>query len=172
MLKFASAGKKASKKRAEAEKAGEHIPPFLISSITSGCNLHCAGCYSRSNGATNDCGPKDQLTAAEWRRIFDEAQDLGVSFILLAGGEPLLRWDVINEAAAKPDILFPIFTNGTFIGDKYMDLFHKSVQRYLQAVAWLILIILVCAKCSLQISSKRLVFDRLDCLGIIAIQLF
>ena len=34
MLKFASAGKKASKKRAEAEKAGEHIPPFLISSIT------------------------------------------------------------------------------------------------------------------------------------------
>lgn len=125
MLKFASAGKKASKKRAEAEKAGEHIPPFLISSITSGCNLHCAGCYSRSNGATTDCGPKDQLSAAEWRRIFDEAQDLGVSFILLAGGEPLLRWDVIQEAAAKPDILFPIFTNGTFIGEKYLDLFDK-----------------------------------------------
>ena len=69
----------------EAEKAGEHIPPFLISSITSGCTLHCAGCYSRSNGATNDCGPKDQLSAAEWRKIFDEARDLGVSFILLAG---------------------------------------------------------------------------------------
>ncbi len=125
MLKFASAGKKASRKRQEAEKAGEHIPPFLISSITSGCNLHCAGCYSRSNGATNDCGPKDQLSAAEWRKIFDEAQDLGVSFILLAGGEPLLRWDVINEAAEKPDILFPIFTNGTFIGEKYMDLFDR-----------------------------------------------
>ena len=28
MLKFASAGKKASKKRAEAEKTGEHLPPF------------------------------------------------------------------------------------------------------------------------------------------------
>ena len=125
MLKFATAGKKASQKRAEAEKAGEHIPPFLISSITSGCNLHCAGCYSRSNGATNDCGPKDQLSAAEWAKIFDEAQDLGVSFILLAGGEPLLRWDVIKEAAERPDILFPIFTNGTFIGEKYMDLFDK-----------------------------------------------
>ena len=49
MLKFASVSKKASKKRAVAETAGEHIPPFLIASITSSCNLHCAGCYSRCN---------------------------------------------------------------------------------------------------------------------------
>ena len=44
MLKFAAASRSASKKRAEAEKNGEHIPPFLIASITSQCNLHCAGC--------------------------------------------------------------------------------------------------------------------------------
>lgn len=44
MVKFAAASRKASKLRAEAEKAGEHVPPFLIASITSGCNLHCEGC--------------------------------------------------------------------------------------------------------------------------------
>ena len=44
MLKFAAASRAASKKRAEAEAQGEHIPPFLIASITSECNLHCAGC--------------------------------------------------------------------------------------------------------------------------------
>ena len=125
MLKFATASKKASKKRAVAEAAGEHIPPFLIASITSSCNLHCAGCYSRCNNATTDHKPVDQLTGEEWKKVFDEAEELGVSFILLAGGEPLLRWDVMQEAGKKPGILFPVFTNGTFIGDKYMDLFDE-----------------------------------------------
>lgn len=126
MLKFAAASKKASKKRAEAEKAGEHIPPFLIASITSSCNLHCAGCYSRCNSATTDCKPVDQLSSEEWKKIFDEADELGVSFILLAGGEPLLRMDVMQEAANKPEILFPVFTNGTFIGERYMELFDAN----------------------------------------------
>ena len=98
MIKFASAAKAASKKRATAEKEGVHIPPFLIASITSNCNLHCAGCYSRCNHSTTDEAPVAQLSDEDWSRIFDEADDLGVSFILLAGGEPLLRKGVIDAA--------------------------------------------------------------------------
>ena len=56
MAKFAAAAKAASRKRLEAEKNGEHIPGFLIASITSSCNLHCAGCYSRQNHACSDDG--------------------------------------------------------------------------------------------------------------------
>ena len=44
MVKFAASSRKASKIRAEEGKNGGHIPPFLIASITSSCNLHCAGC--------------------------------------------------------------------------------------------------------------------------------
>ena len=62
MAKFAVASSAASKKRAKMEKAGEHIPPFLIASITSSCNLHCAGCYSRCNNATEDTEPVQQLS--------------------------------------------------------------------------------------------------------------
>lgn len=40
LLKFAAASKAASKKRRRAEDQGEHIPAFLIASITSQCNLH------------------------------------------------------------------------------------------------------------------------------------
>ena len=43
MAKFALASRAASRKRRKAENAGEHIPAFLIASITSQCNLHCAG---------------------------------------------------------------------------------------------------------------------------------
>ena len=125
MLRFAAASRAASKRRAEAEKNGEHIPPFLIASITSKCNLHCAGCYSRCNHATEDAEPVAQLTGEEWRRIFSQANDLGVSFILLAGGEPLLRRDVIEAAGEHRNILFPIFTNGTFIEDRYLELFDR-----------------------------------------------
>ncbi len=126
MVKFAAASVKASKRRAKAEREGEHIPPFLIAGITSACNLHCEGCYSRHNEATVDSEPVRQLTTDEWNDIFAEADELGISFILLAGGEPLLRKDVISTAAGYKNILFPIFTNGIFISDEYFDLFDKN----------------------------------------------
>ena len=125
MLKFAAASRAASKKRRKAEDSGEHIPPFLIASITSSCNLHCAGCYSRCNHATVDSEPVRQLSDAEWQAVFDEAEELGISFILLAGGEPMLRRGVIEAAGKKQNILFPIFTNGTYLDEKYLDLFEK-----------------------------------------------
>ena len=125
MLKFAAAARTASGKRRKAENAGEHIPPFLIASITSKCNLHCAGCYSRCNHATVDSEPVQQLTSEDWLRIFDEADDMGISFILLAGGEPMLRRDIIEAAGKKQNILFPIFTNGTFMDEAYFTLFDK-----------------------------------------------
>ena len=125
MIKFAAASKKASKRRAEAEKSGEHIPPFLIASITSRCNLHCAGCYSRCNHATVDTASTGQLTDEEWLEIFREADEIGVSYILLAGGEPLLRRDIIEAAGKRPNIIFPIFTNGTYMDDAYFKLFGR-----------------------------------------------
>ena len=123
MVRFAAASRKASQRRAEAEKAGEHIPPFLIASITSACNLHCAGCYSRCNHATVDAAPTRQLTDEEWLSIFRQADELGVGFILLAGGEPMLRRGVLEAAGKLPNILFPIFTNGTYMDEGYFKLF-------------------------------------------------
>ena len=126
MLGFAASSAAASKKRKNAERAGEHIPPFLIASITSKCNLHCAGCYSRCSHATVDTEPVSQLTDEEWYKIFDEADELGISFILLAGGEPMLRRDVIEAAGKMKNILFPIFTNGTFMDERYFNLLDKN----------------------------------------------
>lgn len=125
MGKFALASARATQLRRKEEKEGLHVPPFLIASITSSCNLHCAGCYSRSNHATVDCEPVAQLTADEWSRIFREAKELGVSFILLAGGEPMLRRDIVETAGKMPDVLFPIFTNGTYMDQRYFELFDE-----------------------------------------------
>ena len=125
MAQFAAASKRASLRRHKLEQQGEHIPPFLIASITSLCNLHCAGCYARSLDSCTDSEPVEQLSAEEWGRIFGEAVELGISFILLAGGEPMVRRDVIETAAGYPDILFPIFTNGTLLNDEAFALLEK-----------------------------------------------
>ncbi len=125
MLGFAASSREASKRRRKAEAEGEHIPPFLIASITSKCNLHCAGCYSRCNHATTDAVPVAQLTDEEWGAFFTEAEDLGISFILLAGGEPMIRRGVIEAAGQRKNILFPIFTNGTFMDERYFALLDK-----------------------------------------------
>ena len=125
LVKFAAACAVADKRREKNEKNGLHVPSYLIASITSSCNLHCEGCYSRANNATIDCEPMMQLSGDEWQRIFREAEELGVSFILLAGGEPMLRWDVIEAAGDMKNIMFPVFTNGTFMTAKHLDLLDR-----------------------------------------------
>ena len=69
MARFAAASRKASERRAANEKAELHVPSYLIASITSSCNLHCAGCYSRANNATQDCAPQRQLSTEQWESI-------------------------------------------------------------------------------------------------------
>ena len=125
MAKFALSSALAAQRRKALEKEGLHVPSYLIASITSSCNLHCAGCYSRYANATQDAAPVCQLTDADWLSVFDQADELGVSFILLAGGEPLLRRDVVEAAGKRQNLLFPIFTNGTYLDEKYLDLFDR-----------------------------------------------
>ena len=108
------------------EKRGTHIPPFLIASIASQCNLHCSGCYARASGACGSDPTKSDLSAARWKEIFAEAAQLGIPFILLAGGEPFMRRDVIEAAAQSRNIVFPVFTNGTMIDDDNLALLDRN----------------------------------------------
>ncbi len=126
MARYALSSRKSSKLRQESEKKGEHIPPFLIASITSRCNLHCEGCYSRAVAMSYDETPKDPVDAETWGKLFREAADLGIAFIFLAGGEPLLCREVIEKAAKVPEIMFPVITNGTLLRGDYLNLFDKN----------------------------------------------
>lgn len=126
MIKFALACKKAENKRKKADLKGEHIPPFLIASISSACNLHCKGCYARQNNICADDKSAYELSDSEWVSIFKQAVKLGISFILLAGGEPLLRRKLIASAGKIKDILFPVFTNGTLIDGEFIHMFSKN----------------------------------------------
>ncbi|MDP3446948.1 MAG: radical SAM protein, partial [Eubacteriales bacterium] len=106
--------------------AGKHITSFLSASITNRCNLHCAGCYARANSLCDDADSAALLNDEDWCRIFAEAAEIGVSFCLLAGGEPMLRRGVLECAAKQREILFPVFTNGTLLSDHMLDLIDQN----------------------------------------------
>lgn len=126
IAKYALACREATRLRRKAREKGENIPPFLIASITSNCNLRCSGCYARSNHSCEDREAVNQLKDTEWLKIFREAKSMGIGFILLAGGEPMMRRDVLEAAGQIPEIIFPIFTNGTMMEDSDQKLFDKA----------------------------------------------
>ncbi len=107
---------------------GLAVPPFLICSIATTCNLQCKGCYARAGGIAGDTPVRDTLSPEQWRTLFDEAVDLGFSVALLAGGEPLTRRDLLESIAKVKNILFPVFTNGTLIGPQYVEFFKKHLN--------------------------------------------
>lgn len=126
LAKFSLAVRSARRLRHTAEQKGEHIPPFLIASITNNCNLFCTGCYARANHTCHEQKNMRQLSEQDWVRIFREAEELGISFILLAGGEPLMRHEIIAGAGEIHNVLFPVFTNGTLLNEDYIELFDNK----------------------------------------------
>lgn len=115
-------GKAERRRNTILKKEKINVPPFLIASIATACNLRCKGCYAVQNGLVKGGAG---LSALQWRSVFDEAASLGVSFCLLAGGEPLTRLDVLEQASQVRDMIFPVFTNGTLIDEKTISFFNR-----------------------------------------------
>lgn len=109
--------KKASLLRNHWKTKGIHVPPYMIASITSRCNLKCKGCYARAHHRSET----EELGQERWSEIFNDAEELGISVILLAGGEPFTRAEVISEADKHKKIVFPVFTNGMLIDDEMIS---------------------------------------------------
>jgi len=49
--------------------------------------------------------------------VITQAKDLGISFVLLAKGEPLMRPEILDITNDLPEVIFPLFTNGLLITD-------------------------------------------------------
>jgi pyrroloquinoline quinone biosynthesis protein E len=70
-------------------------PYALLAELTYRCPLHCPYC---SNPVQYPGG--DELSTAEWQRVFREAAALGALHLGLSGGEPLGRGDLPELIAA------------------------------------------------------------------------
>lgn len=114
LLRLARTHQRARRIRAQALEAGVHVPPFLVLSVTSRCNLRCAGCYAGAVGITADSPTAPPpLGLRDWHRVVEESAALGVVGFVIAGGEPFLLPGIANLFRHFSDRLFLVFTNGT-----------------------------------------------------------
>jgi radical SAM protein with 4Fe4S-binding SPASM domain len=79
--------------------------------ITFRCNLRCVHCYCSYEST------KEEISYREICRILDEVADAGCLWLLITGGEPLLRNDFLDiyTYAKKKGLIITLFTNGTLI---------------------------------------------------------
>ena len=84
--------------------------------LTSRCNLSCRMCYVRQ-AAGDKTKLAKELPAAAWLELARQAVDNGMVFLLLTGGEVLLRPDFfeIYEPLTRMGLVLALFTNGTLI---------------------------------------------------------
>jgi len=127
MLGMVRNQRRASALRESWAEKGVHVPPFVITSITKRCNLNCKGCYARAQHR-----PEAEMSASRLRAVVAEAAELGVSIMLIAGGEPLTRPEILDITGDYPQIAFPLFTNGLLLDDHTISILKK--QRHVVPV--------------------------------------
>jgi radical SAM protein with 4Fe4S-binding SPASM domain len=93
--------------------------------LTQRCNLECAHCYMSAHAGADTRG---ELTTAECRRVMDEIAAVNPNvFLILTGGEPLLRrdiWDIAGYAAEKK--FTTVFgTNGVLLREREARLMRE-----------------------------------------------
>ena len=114
--------KKAARIRSQWEQQGIHVPPIMIFSITNRCNLHCKGCY---HWALHQSG-QEEMEEDKLRSIIAEAKELGIYFMVIAGGEPLVRQEILDITRDFPEIVFLLFTNGLLFNDETIAKLKKQ----------------------------------------------
>jgi MoaA/NifB/PqqE/SkfB family radical SAM enzyme len=101
---------------------GVHVPPLMIVSATRACNLKCAGCYSKNQRRPD----RPEMTIGRWREVLREADELGVSIVMVAGGEPFARPEFMALTREFRRILFPVFTNGLLLSDGWIGRIRRQ----------------------------------------------
>ena len=104
-----------------AKEEGLVIPPVLIMSVTNNCNLSCKGCYACNQNRDKS----EEMSIKDISRTVNEAIELGVSVILLAGGEPLMKQGILDIPQKHPGTLFVMFTNGLLLSNDILDVLSK-----------------------------------------------
>jgi MoaA/NifB/PqqE/SkfB family radical SAM enzyme len=95
------------RRRRQEKRLGAHIPTVLALSPTLRCNYNCLGCYSRSRAEA------DEMTPAELNTLLGQAEDFGFLAVLITGGEPFLRDDLMDLIDRHRRLLFVVITNGS-----------------------------------------------------------
>jgi heme d1 biosynthesis radical SAM protein NirJ len=103
----------------ESAAARKPPGPVVIWNLIRRCNLTCKHCYSISADRDFD----GELSTSEVFGVMDDLRAFGVPVLILSGGEPLLRHDILDVSRRAKDMGFYVglSTNGTLIDEQNID---------------------------------------------------
>jgi len=90
-------------------------PVKCILEVTMKCNMRCLHCASSAGG-----GRPAEMGTEKMLSIIDECRDIGVKYVTLSGGEPLLRkdWPILTARVKDGGMNLGIVSNGTYVKDQ------------------------------------------------------
>jgi radical SAM protein with 4Fe4S-binding SPASM domain len=102
--------------------------PVVVWNLTRTCNLACAHCYTASDAQRYE----GELSTEEAMAVLRDLADYGCPVVILSGGEPLLRKDLLSLAEAATDwgVKPVLSTNGTLITRDMARRIRQSGIRY------------------------------------------
>ena len=100
-------------------KYGFNPPSVMLISPTMRCNYHCVGCYA------GDYTTDDDLEPELFDRVVTEAEQIGIKFMPVLGGEPFVYKPLLDIFKKHPKACFQPYTNGSLIT---RDMASKLVQ--------------------------------------------
>ena len=97
------------------------MPWAILIDPTGRCNLRCKGCWAAEYDRSQD------MDYETLDRVMTEAEDIGVNFFVISGGEPTVRMDdLISLANKHNESMFHVFSNGTLITKERACLLYTS----------------------------------------------
>lgn len=95
--------------------------------LTAFCTLKCPMCYVRIDKDSSQALNNRPCSCEQWIEMARQFRDQGGLFLLITGGEAMMRPDFpeIYSEISRMGLYISIFTNGTTVDDKILELLKK-----------------------------------------------
>lgn len=113
-----------------APLGNQRYPLSASMELTERCNLNCVHCYI-NQPINSQVARAREMSTEEIKAVLNQMAKYGTLFIMLTGGEILLRSDFeeIYLYARRLGLIVTIFTNGTLIDERIANLFARVPPR-------------------------------------------
>jgi len=105
-----------ARKRMFWEQEDLRPPDLFVISPSMRCNLGCYGCYAGMYQKKDDA-----LSFETIDRVLNEAKEIGIHLVVVSGGEPFFREDLLDIFSTHNDVFFQVYTNGTLIDEQVAE---------------------------------------------------
>jgi radical SAM protein with 4Fe4S-binding SPASM domain len=113
------------------------IPLAASFELTRRCNFRCVHCYLGDQKSIRQHKDRELDTDTIFR-LLDEMVEAGTLFLLLTGGDPMLRPDFIDiyKYAVRAGLLVTVFCNGSLVTDEIIRTFVEYPPRILEITVY------------------------------------